>query len=137
MHFVCTVHPNPRVAEPIRRILGGLSNVQFTDPLPYPDTVALLRRCYLVMTDSGGLQEEAPAIGKPVLVLRDTTERPEGVDAGVAAVVGRSADTIVPAALRLLGNPAAYAQMARTISPYGDGHAARRIVNVLRDRQQG
>jgi UDP-N-acetylglucosamine 2-epimerase (non-hydrolysing) len=129
--FVCTVHPNPNVSEPMRRVLGAVPNVVLIDPLDYPATVALLARCAFVMTDSGGLQEEAPALGKPVLVLRDTTERPEGVEAGVARLVGRESVAIVDAAMTLLQDPAAYARMARMVSPYGDGHAAERIARAL------
>lgn len=131
--FICTVHPNPNVTGPMRRILGSVPNLVLTEPLHYPDTVALLAHCHFVMTDSGGLQEEAPALGKPVLVLRDTTERPEGIEAGVALLVGRNPERIVDAAMKLLQDPLAYARMARMVSPYGDGRAAERIVGVLRD----
>lgn len=129
---VCTVHPNPHVEAPMRRILGGVPNVRLTPPLDHPDAVALLARSYFVMTDSGGLQEEAPRLGKPVLVLRDTTERPEGIEAGVAALVGREPGRIVPAARALMDDAGAYAQMARAVSPYGDGQAGARIAGILR-----
>ncbi len=129
--IVWPVHPNPNVSGPVRSALAGLPNVHLIAPLPYPDAVALLRDCDIVMTDSGGLQEEAPALGKPVLVLRDATERPEGIDAGIAELVGRDPARIVAAAMRLIEDQAAYARMARRVSPYGDGHAAERIVDLL------
>jgi len=129
--FVCTVHPNPHASEPIRRILDGRPGVRLIDPLSYPQTVALLERCTFVMTDSGGLQEEAPALGKPVLVMREVTERPEGVDAGVAALVGRDPGRIMAAARALLQDPETHARMARVVKPYGDGRAAERIAAAL------
>ena len=134
VRIVCPVHPNPNVAGPMRTILGGEPGVTLVNPMDYPSAVALLAECDFVMTDSGGLQEEAPALGKPVLVLRDATERPEGVEAGVAELVGRDPGRIVSAALRLLRDRDAYARMARVALPYGDGHAAGRIVNALRAR---
>jgi UDP-N-acetylglucosamine 2-epimerase (non-hydrolysing) len=133
VRFAVTVHPNPNVAGPLRLLLSSRSNILLIDPLNYPQSVALLSRCHFVMTDSGGLQEEAPALGKPVLVLRDVTERPEGIEAGVARLVGRDPARIVEAALTLLEDDAAYAAMVGTASPYGDGRAAERIVQALSD----
>lgn len=121
------LHPNPVV----RAALGGLDGIRLLDPLPYPDFVRLLAAAHLVLTDSGGVQEEAPTLGVPVLVLRDTTERPEGVAVGTARLVGTSARRIVTETCRLLDDPAAHAAMAHAYSPYGDGRAAERIAGQL------
>ena len=129
--IVLPLHPNPAVGETFRQRLGGLANVSLTAPLDYPDFVALLDACHLVLTDSGGIQEEAPALGKPVLVMRETTERPEGVAAGTARLVGTDPARIVAAITCLLDDEDAYAAMARAHCPYGDGHAARRIAHIL------
>ena len=131
VRVVVPVHPNPRVGEAVRRILGRIENVTLLGPLPYPQVVALLRESYLIVTDSGGLQEEGPALGKPVLVVRETTERPEAVDAGAAIVIGRRQAAIVEHTLALLDDPTAYAAMAVPRPIYGDGHAAERIVRTL------
>jgi UDP-N-acetylglucosamine 2-epimerase (non-hydrolysing) len=125
------VHPNPNVAGPARELLGGHPRVVLCDPLAYAPFVSALKRSHFVITDSGGVQEEAPALGKPVLVLRDETERPEAVADGVVKLVGTSAERILAEAQRLLDDPQAYAAMARGVSPYGDGRAAERIVAVL------
>lgn len=132
VRIVCPVHPNPNVTGPMRAVLGGRPGVTLVDPMDYPSAVALLADCDFVMTDSGGLQEEAPALGKPVLVMRDATERPEGIEAGVAELVGRDPVRIVSAALRLLRDHDAYARMAQVAFPYGDGQSAARIVDALR-----
>jgi UDP-N-acetylglucosamine 2-epimerase (non-hydrolysing) len=131
VRFVCPVHPNPHVGPVMRELLGDLPNVQLTAPLDYLTTVHLLARCYMVVTDSGGIQEEAPGLGKPVLVLRNTTERPEGVEAGVALLVGTDRERIVGALTSLLDDDEAYWRMATAVSPYGDGQAAGRIVAAL------
>lgn len=131
VRLIYPVHLNPHVQEPVRRILGGVERVHLIDPLPYPDFAHLMDRATLVVTDSGGLQEEAPALGKPVLVMRRTTERPEAIEAGTARLVGTETDAIVSAAEELLHDPAAYAAMAGAVSPFGDGHAAERIADVL------
>jgi UDP-N-acetylglucosamine 2-epimerase (non-hydrolysing) len=115
----------------VRRLLEGCARIHLVEPLDYWEIVEVLRRCYLVLTDSGGLQEEAPALGKPVLVMRDTTERPEGVEAGTARLVGTSRERIVRETERLLREPDAYAAMARAHNPYGDGRAAERIAAIL------
>lgn len=128
---VFPVHPNPHVRSAMEPILGALDNVALIDPLDYPHFVRLLAASELVLTDSGGVQEEAPALGKPVLVMRETTERPEGIEAGTAKLVGTDADRIVAEAERLLDDEAAYAAMARAHNPFGDGHAAERIVELL------
>jgi UDP-N-acetylglucosamine 2-epimerase len=130
--FVLPVHPNPAVAAAVTARLGGLDSIMLTQPLDYRTMVHLLRRATLVITDSGGIQEEAPVFGVPVLVTRSTTERPEGVAAGTARLVAADADVIRREAGRLLTDPAAHEAMAGAVSPYGDGHAARRIVDVLR-----
>jgi UDP-N-acetylglucosamine 2-epimerase (non-hydrolysing) len=130
--FVYPVHLNPNVLEHVRRLLGDLRNVQLIEPQGYRNFVALMARCRLILTDSGGVQEEAPSLGKPVLVMRDTTERPEGVLAGTALLVGPRAQSIVEHTTRLLDDREAYDTMANAVSPYGDGHAADRIVARLR-----
>jgi UDP-N-acetylglucosamine 2-epimerase (non-hydrolysing) len=129
--FICPVHPNPQVRQPLQAALSGRENVVLTDPLDYPNFVRLLDRASLVLTDSGGVQEEAPALGKPVLVMRDTTERPEGVAAGNACLVGTDTARIIGTVARLLDDDAAYAAMARAHNPYGDGKAAARIADVI------
>jgi UDP-N-acetylglucosamine 2-epimerase (non-hydrolysing) len=128
--IVFPVHPNPNVRRAMAA-LDGVANVAMTDPLDYPDFVRLLDRCTLVLTDSGGVQEEAPTFGKPVLVMRETTERPEGVAAGTAKLVGTDPATIVRAVSDLLDDPAAYAAMSHAHSPFGDGKAASRIAKVI------
>jgi UDP-N-acetylglucosamine 2-epimerase (non-hydrolysing) len=129
--FVYPVHLNPHVREPVFRLLGKCPNVHLIEPLDYLTFVALLDRATLVLTDSGGVQEEAPSLGKPVLVMRATTERPEAVAAGTARLVGTDSRRIVEETSRLLEDAAAYTAMARTVNPYGDGHACARIVERL------
>jgi UDP-N-acetylglucosamine 2-epimerase (non-hydrolysing) len=126
------VHPNPQVTGAAQRLLAGHPRIGLVEPLDYLRFTDALADCDLVLTDSGGIQEEAPALGKPVLVARDRTERPEAVDAGVARLVGTDPDRIREEVLRLLDDPAHYAAMARGGSPYGDGHAAERIEAQLR-----
>lgn len=130
--FVYPVHLNPNVHLHVNRLLGGLRNVHLIAPQGYRNFVALLARCRLVLTDSGGVQEEAPSLGKPVLVMRDTTERPEGVAAGTAILTGPHAEEIARHATRLLTDADSYAAMARARNPYGDGQAAGRILEALR-----
>ncbi|WP_250123609.1 UDP-N-acetylglucosamine 2-epimerase (non-hydrolyzing) [Chroococcidiopsis sp. CCMEE 29] len=125
------LHRNPTVREPLQALLGNHPRVFLTEPLDYAELVGAIQRSYLLLTDSGGLQEEAPSLGKPVLVLRETTERPEAVAAGTAKLVGTDPAQIVAAASHLLSNPAAYQQMATAINPFGDGHAAERIFQVV------
>jgi len=126
------VHPNPNVRDVAMRVLGGHPSIRLVDPLDYPAMVAAMRACTLILTDSGGVQEEAPSLGKPVLVLRTTTERPEGVTAGAAKLVGTDRAQIVAEASRLLDDPKAYAAMASVQNPYGDGRASQRIVDACR-----
>lgn len=130
--IVYPVHLNPNVEGPVRRILGGLDNVSLLEPLDYLPFIALMKRAHIILTDSGGIQEEAPSLGKPVLVMRAITERPEAVKAGVVRLVGTDEDRIVREAAELLEDRQAYEAMARAENPYGDGHAARRIVEVVR-----
>jgi UDP-N-acetylglucosamine 2-epimerase (non-hydrolysing) len=130
--FVYPVHLNPEVKGHVDRLLGGLSNVQLIAPQGYRNFVALMAHARLILTDSGGVQEEAPSLGKPVLVMRDTTERPEGVEAGSALLTGPHAARIVEHTSRLLDNQAAYQAMATAVNPYGDGRAAERIVRRVR-----
>ncbi|PIW22588.1 MAG: UDP-N-acetylglucosamine 2-epimerase (non-hydrolyzing) [Candidatus Aquicultor secundus] len=128
---VFSVHLNPLVQQTAREILGGVERVHLIKPLDYEPFVQLIDKSYLILTDSGGIQEEAPSLGKPVLVLREVTERPEGVEAGTVRVVGRDMGKIVDAAQLLLGNAAEYNKMARAVNPYGDGHASQRIADIL------
>jgi UDP-N-acetylglucosamine 2-epimerase (non-hydrolysing) len=131
VRWVFPVHRNRSVRRPAHEILAGLPNVELHEPFDYPELVRRLRTARFVLTDSGGIQEEAPTFGKPVLVLRETTERPEGVRAGVARLVGCDRGRIVAEATRLLTDPEAYAAMATAINPYGDGQAAERIAAIL------
>lgn len=125
------VHPNPNVRKVMNKALAGLDNVALIEPLDYPHFSRLLAICDIMLTDSGGVQEEAPALGKPVLVMRETTERPEGVEAGTAKLVGTETARIVTEIFTLLDDKAAYEAMAQAYNPFGDGHSARRIVELL------
>jgi len=131
VEIVYLVHLNPVVKEVVYRILGGMQRVHLLAPLDTKETHNLMNRCYMVMTDSGGLQEEAPHLGKPVLVLRDVTERPEAVQAGTVKLVGTDYDAITDSADKLLNDSEHYAGMSRAINPYGDGKASKRIVNAI------
>jgi len=131
VRIVYPVHLNPNVREPVQRLLADLPNIALLPPLDYLRLVHLMKRAYLVLTDSGGIQEEAPGLGKPVLVLREVTERPEAVAAGTARLVGTARDQVVSEAVRLLEEPGEYQRMAHAVNPYGDGHAAERIVAAL------
>ncbi len=131
VHVVYPVHRNPNVWEPVHAALAGVPGITLLPPVDYRALVFLMQRCTLILTDSGGIQEEAPSLGKPVLVLREVTERPEAVEAGAARVVGTDPDCIVAAATELLSNPVAYQRMACVVNPYGDGHAAERIAEAL------
>ena len=133
VQFLYPVHPNPNVKDVAHEMLGSSPNILLCDPLDYAPFVAAMKRAYLIISDSGGVQEEAPALGKPVLVLRDETERPEAVDQGVVKLVGPNYERIVTEAQLLLDDELAYREMARGISPYGDGLAAGRIVKTLRE----
>jgi UDP-N-acetylglucosamine 2-epimerase (hydrolysing) len=134
VRLVYAVHLNPEVQRPVRRILTGLRNVSLIDPQDYLPFIYLMMNATLIVTDSGGIQEEAPALGKPVLVTRDTTERPEAIEAGTARLVGTDTDSIVEAVGTLLDDEAEYSKMAKAHNPYGDGHAAARIVHAIEAR---
>lgn len=137
VEVVYPVHLNPNVQEPVNRILKGVEGVTLLPPLDYLPLVHLMKRSTLILTDSGGLQEEAPSFGIPVLVLRETTERPEGVEAGTLKLVGTETSRIVEEAKRLLEDESEYAKMAKASNPYGDGHAAERIVEALIRKSDG
>lgn len=131
--LVYPVHLNPNVQRPVHRILGGLPNVRLIEPLGYEEFVFLMRHAYLILTDSGGIQEEAPSLKKPVLVMRNETERPEAIEAGVARLVGTETEGIVEATQRLLSDSSEYESMLSAGNPFGDGHAAERIVTILKN----
>ena len=132
VQLVYPVHPNPNVQDPVNRLLATHPNVLLIEPLDYVPFVDLMRRAYLIVTDSGGIQEEAPSLGKPVLVLREKTERPEAVEAGTVLLVGTDPDRIAFEAAKLLDNPEIHQAMARVHNPYGDGRASERIHHVIR-----
>lgn len=131
MDIVYPVHLNPGVREPVNRLLTGIANIHLIEPLNYLPFVSLMDRAYLILTDSGGVQEEAPSLGKPVLVMRDATERREAIDAGVVRLVGTDVDAIVSGVTELLENDALYRSMSRGENPYGDGRACERIACAL------
>lgn len=134
--IVYPVHLNPNVGEPVNRILSGIGNVMLIAPQDYLPFVYLMNRSYLILTDSGGIQEEAPSLGKPVLVMRDATERPEAVEAGTVRLVGTDVVKIVDTVSRLLTDDNEYQAMSRAHNPYGDGHACRRIIDALKNYQE-
>jgi UDP-N-acetylglucosamine 2-epimerase (non-hydrolysing) len=125
------VHLNPHIKGPAYDILGNIENVYLCEPLEYLPMVQLIKKSYMVLTDSGGLQEEAPSLGKPVLVLRQTTERPEGVTAGCVEVIGMNKQTIIKKVNQLLNDSRKYLRMSKAVNPYGDGKASQRIVKRL------
>ena len=131
MQIVYPVHLNPNVREPVNRILGSQPNVHLLEPLDYLPFVYLMSQCYLIISDSGGIQEEAPALGKPVLVMRDTTERPEAVEAGTVRLVGTDTRRIVSATVELVEDSDAYKQMSVANNPYGSGDACQKIIEDL------
>lgn len=133
VQIVYPVHPNPNVREPVERLLGAIPFVHLIDPLDYEPFVYMMDRAHFIITDSGGVQEEAPSLGKPILVMRDTTERPEAVEAGTVILVGTSREKITAEAGRLLNDDAHYRHMAQALNPYGDGLAAQRIRAILEE----
>lgn len=135
VQIIYPVHLNPHVQKPVRRLLADIPHVSLIPPQEYLPFIYLMHRCTLVLTDSGGIQEEAPALGKPVLVMRDTTERPEAIEAGTAKLVGTDRRYIVEEVFRLLDDPEAYRGMAGASNPYGDGMAAQRIVKILVEKE--
>lgn len=136
VEIVYPVHLNPNVREPVERLLSSVTSIHLVDPLDYLPFVYLMNRSYLVLTDSGGIQEEAPSLGKPVLVMRNTTERPEGIAAGTVRLVGADEEAIVAGVCALLDDSVAYESMASSINPYGDGFSSRRIVDLILAAQQ-
>lgn len=132
IHIVLPVHPNPNVREPVARLLGGRANVTLMNPLEYVPFVDLMRRAYMLITDSGGIQEEAPSLGKPVLVMREKTERPEAVAAGTVKLVGTDPEVILREAELLLDDATEYLRRSRVLNPYGDGQASSRITTIIR-----
>jgi UDP-N-acetylglucosamine 2-epimerase (non-hydrolysing) len=131
LHARYPVHLSPKVRDVVFPLLGSHPRVELGEPLEYRHFVEEMNRAHVILTDSGGIQEEAPSLGKPVLVMRETTERPEGIDAGTARLVGTNEERIYSETARLLSDDAAYQEMARARNPYGDGHAAERILSVL------
>ena len=131
--IVYPVHLNPNVRKPVNDILCGISNVFLIEPMDYESFIYLMNKSYMILTDSGGIQEEAPSLGKPVLVMRDTTERPEAVEAGTVKLVGTDKERIISESTVLLNNCEIYNQMSKTHNPYGDGLASERIINYLRE----
>ena len=134
VQFLYPVHLNPQVHGPVRQALAGLTNVRLADPAPYPEFVWLMDRATVILTDSGGIQEEAPSLGKPVLVLRDTTERPEALTSGAIELVGTDVERIVDRVAALLDDPAECERRRAAVNPYGDGHAAGRILDLIAAR---
>jgi UDP-N-acetylglucosamine 2-epimerase (non-hydrolysing) len=132
IQFIYPMHFNPNVREPVNRILNGIANVHLIEPLDYPYLIWLMEKCYFVLTDSGGIQEEAPALGKPVLVMREVTERQEGIEAGTAKIVGTRYNNLVYAMEELLNNEKVYSEMANAVNPYGDATASKQIVEIMR-----
>lgn len=130
--FIYPVHLNPTVSMPVNKLLKGLTNVFLINPLDYDHFIYLLSSCYLVLTDSGGIQEEAPGVGKPVLVMRDVTERPEGIESGTVKLVGTKPNSIINAVSKLLDDPKAYLAMSKAVNPYGDGNASERILSAIK-----
>lgn len=133
VQIIYPVHLNPNVKEPVYKILSGIDNISLISPLAYPAFIWLMEKSHLIITDSGGVQEEAPSLGKPVLVMRDTTERPEAVSAGTVILVGTNKEKIISEASRLLKDTEAYQQMSKTHNPYGDGKACERIVKFIEE----
>jgi UDP-N-acetylglucosamine 2-epimerase (non-hydrolysing) len=134
LRVIFSVHPNPWVVEPARRLLGGVERVRLVDPLSYPEWAGLMAQATFILSDSGGIQEEAASLGVPVLLLREVTERPEAVAAGTVRVVGTKRGSILPACRRLLDDPLERERMSRATNPYGDGRAAQRIAQIIEYR---
>ena len=132
IYFVYPVHLNPNVYKPVSKILSGNKNICLTKPLEYEPFIYLLKHSYIVLTDSGGIQEEAPSLGKPVLVMRDVTERPEAVKAGTVKIVGSNHQKIIKGVSKLLDDKKYYKSMSHAHNPYGDGFACKRIIDILR-----
>ena len=131
--IIYPVHLNPKVQIPVKKILSNIENILLIEPLNYPDFVWMMNRSKIIITDSGGVQEEAPSLGKPVLVMRDTTERPEAVDAGTVILVGTDKNLIVKQSIDLLDNKDRFDKMSKLHNPYGDGNASKKIVSFLKN----
>jgi len=129
--IVYPVHLNPNVQKPVKELLANVANIYLIEPLQYEQFIYMMNRSYFIITDSGGVQEEAPSLGKPVLVMRDTTERPEALDAGTVKLVGTDTELIIKEAQELIDNKEAYAHMSKASNPYGDGHACDKIVKFI------
>lgn len=134
VHFVYPVHLNPQIQRPVHDLLKGYSNIHLIEPLAYPEFVYLMKHSYIVLTDSGGIQEEAPSLGKPVLVMRDVSERPEAITFGTVKLVGTKSEAIIQGVKELLDSESAYQKMAQQTNPYGDGNACQRIIDALRNK---
>jgi len=134
--IVYPVHLNPNVQKPVKELLDGIDNIYLIEPLQYEQFIYMMDKSYFIITDSGGVQEEAPSLGKPVLVMRDTTERPEALDAGTVKLVGTDTDLIIKEAQALIDNPEIYESMSQASNPYGDGHACEKIINYLKVKEQ-
>ncbi len=132
VHFIYPVHLNPHIQQPVHNLLNGCSNIHLIEPLAYPEFVYLMKYSYIVLTDSGGIQEEAPSLGKPVLVMRDISERPEAITFGTVKLVGAKSEAIIYGVKELLDSESEYQKMAQQTNPYGDGQACKRIIDVLR-----
>ena len=130
------MHPNPNVSQPVYDLLNNIPNIILTNPLDFPDFVLVMKHAYLILTDSGGIQEEGPSLGKPVLVLREITERPEALKAGTVKLVGTNSKNIVQQVSKLLSSNSTYQKMAQKINPYGDGKAAVRITKWINENAQ-
>jgi UDP-N-acetylglucosamine 2-epimerase (non-hydrolysing) len=135
VHFVYPVHLNPQIQQPVHDLLKGYTNIHLIEPLAYPEFIYLMKHSYIVLTDSGGIQEEAPSLGKPVLVMRDVSERPEAITFGTAKLVGAKSEVIIHGVKELLDSESAYQKMAQQTNPYGDGNACQRIIDVLRNKE--
>ena len=133
INFIYPVHLNPNVRKPVNDLLSDISNIKIVEPFEYEEFVYLMSKSYLILTDSGGIQEEAPSLGKPVLVMRDKTERPEAIEAGTVKLVGSDKDKIVKEVQKLLDNYEEYQKMCKAINPYGDGKTSKRIIEILKD----
>ncbi len=131
IHIIYPVHLNPNVQKPVKELLSGIANVHLIEPLQYEQFIYMMDKSYFIITDSGGVQEEAPSLGKPVLVMRDTTERPEALDAGTVKLVGTDTELIIKEAQELIDSKEAYTRMSKASNPYGDGHACEKIVKFI------
>ena len=133
INILYPVHLNPNVRKPVNELLSNISNIKLVEPFQYEEFVYLMSRSYLILTDSGGIQEEAPSLGKPVLVMRGITERPEAVEAGTVKLIGSHQDNIIKEVQKLLNDNSEYQKMSKAYNPYGNGNASEKILNILKD----